>query len=101
MKHSTPFLPQWWRARYDQLGQSPNKPLLSSMPMDDLKPIDEVEGSHFTGLVKVPKGKVADFDALSSAAADIGYPVVLKMTNLDWSIKQKPEPASILDQRRL
>ena len=72
----------WWRARHDQLGQSPNEPLLSSMPMDDLTPIDEVEGKAILQSIglKVPKGRVADFDALSSAAADIGYPVVLKMT---------------------
>lgn len=72
----------WWRARHDQLGQSPNEPLLSSMPMDDLTPIDEVEGKAILQSIglEVPKGRVADFDALSSAAADIGYPVVLKMT---------------------
>ena len=52
------------------------------MPMDDLTPIDEVEGKAILQSIglKVPKGRVADFDALSSAAADIGYPVVLKMT---------------------
>ena len=72
----------WWRARHDQLGQSPNEPLLSSMPMDDLTPIDEVEGKAILQSIglEVPKGRVADFDALSSAAADIGYPVVLKVT---------------------
>ena len=72
----------WWRARCDQLRKNPNDPLWSSMPFDDMSPVDEVEGKaivkHF-GL-EVPKGRLADFDALTSAAADIGYPVALKMT---------------------
>lgn len=72
----------WWRARCNQLRKNPNDPLRSSLPFDDMSPMDEVEGKAIVkrfGL-DVPKGTVTDFIALTSTAEDIGYPVALKMT---------------------
>ncbi|MCT8328209.1 acetate--CoA ligase family protein [Albidovulum sediminis] len=70
-----------WSAMRARLSADRPQPLLPAVPRNDVRMIEEAEGKQWLSALglAVPEGRVVAGEAAPIAAAEVGFPVVLKM----------------------
>jgi len=71
----------WWRARQREILSAAPAPLIPGRPNAAPRLLNEAEGKARLAAagIAIPRGRACSGAQLAEAAADIGYPVVLKM----------------------